>query len=548
MADVKFYPATAADFVGFSDTPVLLDPATNHGEITESFDVPASLVYQGPIPLEGTEVTITVDGDARTVVPDLAPSSGQVRYRRSTGLITFHSSDSGDEAEITMTPFVTPANGALLGVAIGNSPAVSLPLAIAQGGTGSTSASAARTALGLGSMSTQNSAAVSITGGSATFTDSSGIQVSFPNVASANSQVGQLTSTDYGLGITSNNIVLRALNNNPGANIRFEVLDTNKHFGFNRGGTLSSHVTILWDPNHEGSILLRSNNAVNSIVPSQYVAINQASENTQYINYNDLGNHTFYINGTSGVTALRLTPTKNITQTTIEAIENNQLYLKTNATTTGNAGGYVLVESGGTNDSGRLIIQNTTAQSGADAISGIGMQFAICGKGKFLPNGTSIITPTNFEFGRLTMRPITESGDLVIDTLSSGTGTQRNIVIAPQTGVLKLRAAITEARHEVVTVTGNTTLTQAQSNAQVLVTTGTAVVTLPTAPLAGTTYTITWASATVTGSVARGGASDTIIGAGYASRTSITPVAQGSVTLRYAGSNWRIISMQGVWL
>ena len=53
-------------------------------------------------------------------------------------------------------------------------------LKVVNGGTGATTAGDARTNLGLGSMATQNSSAVSITGGSATFTSASGITAATP--------------------------------------------------------------------------------------------------------------------------------------------------------------------------------------------------------------------------------------------------------------------------------------------------------------------------------------------------------------------------------
>jgi hypothetical protein len=107
MANVNFYPTTVAAIQAMTDTPQVIGPSTTNAEITESFTVPATLTYYGPSVREGTLPTITVGAAARTVVEDVAPASGQVRYDRGTGLITFHSSDNGGTAEVTMLPYVT---------------------------------------------------------------------------------------------------------------------------------------------------------------------------------------------------------------------------------------------------------------------------------------------------------------------------------------------------------------------------------------------------------------------------------------------------------
>jgi len=196
MADVYFFPENTTDFAGFTDKIIFVPRATDNAEITESFTVPASLKYQGPMPLEGTVPTVTVDAASR-VVTETTPSAGQAKIDRSTGIWTFHSADAAGTAEVTMLPYVTWASSAFLrnmqdagdvvgpassvdntvprynlatgkliqgsGVAIDDSdnitttgavncgslnPSTALPLA--KGGTGSSTAAGARTNLGLG--------------------------------------------------------------------------------------------------------------------------------------------------------------------------------------------------------------------------------------------------------------------------------------------------------------------------------------------------------------------------------------------------------------
>lgn len=95
-------------FPGSVFTPyTLYDRTVGATPITETGTVPATpYQIQLPVPASTSGLTVTVGGASRTVVAT-SPSSGQVRLDRTSGLFTFHSSDTAGSYSIAMTPLAT---------------------------------------------------------------------------------------------------------------------------------------------------------------------------------------------------------------------------------------------------------------------------------------------------------------------------------------------------------------------------------------------------------------------------------------------------------
>lgn len=156
---------TAIYTVGRRVKLVAATPGTLYGRITNS--------------AFSTDTTVTVSWDSTSVlaneaITSVAPAlykggtSGQSAYIGGLkGISTFSTTTVGST---TASAWRTALGLGSLATAttINNSNWSGTALAVGNGGTGSTSAGAARTALGLGSMATQSSTGVSITGGTIT--------------------------------------------------------------------------------------------------------------------------------------------------------------------------------------------------------------------------------------------------------------------------------------------------------------------------------------------------------------------------------------------
>jgi hypothetical protein len=81
-----------------------------------AFTVPSASPYQLQVPVMRSQASfvVEVDSNPRVIVRGDAPASGQVGYDPLTGVLTFHSSDSGESAEWTGTPLLTPVLAGLL--------------------------------------------------------------------------------------------------------------------------------------------------------------------------------------------------------------------------------------------------------------------------------------------------------------------------------------------------------------------------------------------------------------------------------------------------
>jgi hypothetical protein len=137
---------------------------------------------------------------------------------------------SGALVFATSPTLVTP----VLGVASATSLTLGTPLAVAQGGTGSTTASAARTALGLGTMAVQDSDSVSITGGSVV-TSAGGLGTVVPLYGNVGYiQVNQAVSGDVTLDVNMND--------------SNRQIDLSGNLEINGDFTASNEMTIASDP------------------------------------------------------------------------------------------------------------------------------------------------------------------------------------------------------------------------------------------------------------------------------------------------------------
>lgn len=73
--------------------------------------------------------------------------------------------------------------------------------------------------------------------------------------------------------------------------------------------------------------------------------------------------------------------------------------------------------------------QNTTGNTGSGTIAGSGTSISVLGRGQ--ASSVTGALPTNYEIGRILMTNILSSGDLIIDTIAGGTGSNRNIRLSP---------------------------------------------------------------------------------------------------------------------
>ena len=112
---------------------------------------------------------LTVDGSGSGIDADLLDGLTTATTNTANTVVTRNSTGGFAAGTITATGFTGPLTGAVTGNVTGNvsgtSSGLSTTLAIGSGGTGATTATAARTNLGLGTLALQNSNAVNITGG-----------------------------------------------------------------------------------------------------------------------------------------------------------------------------------------------------------------------------------------------------------------------------------------------------------------------------------------------------------------------------------------------
>jgi hypothetical protein len=136
----------------------------------ESGTVPASVnsdgkyeLYLDQVPLEQEGTVLTVGGAGRTLIPyGQVPTAGTIAVSFESGACEFHSSDAGGTVAATYRGRGTALTGSLMVVLQEELAATqgevddlsdaldafSLPLSVANGGTGATTAAGARTALG----------------------------------------------------------------------------------------------------------------------------------------------------------------------------------------------------------------------------------------------------------------------------------------------------------------------------------------------------------------------------------------------------------------
>ena len=168
----------------------------------------------------------TVDGTGSGLDADLLDGLETSSSNSGDTVVTRDSSGDFAANVITAASFVGPVTGNvtgnLTGTVTGNATNVDGTIAINHGGTGATTASGARTALGLGSMAVQNSDDVTITGGEISGLDTAiaiadgGTGAS--NAASARTNLGLVIGTDVQpynntltafTGVTTNGIVAK---------------------------------------------------------------------------------------------------------------------------------------------------------------------------------------------------------------------------------------------------------------------------------------------------------------------------------------------------
>ena len=110
------YDAAVAD-AGVPPTPIeFLDRDLGRSPITMIHEVPATapLAFVVPRPLSQADITVTVDGNARTLVFGGEPAAGQVSLDPVSGVTRFHSSDAGEDCAVTLTPAWTNITAGIL--------------------------------------------------------------------------------------------------------------------------------------------------------------------------------------------------------------------------------------------------------------------------------------------------------------------------------------------------------------------------------------------------------------------------------------------------
>jgi hypothetical protein len=290
------------------------------------------------------------------------------------------------------------------------------------------------------------------------------IQIRGRNDESDNVQIGELTSTDYGAGVARNNIVLRALANTPGANIRLEVLDSTTHIGFNKGAVANSQVTVMQRNDiSDGHISIRSATAAdNTDISKQSVLIQETNDWRQW---NLGGGDTIFASGANATDEVARIDQFGFrfVQRLRTPADNNMLVNVPTTASTGNGGRFVALEMG-SSVSAVLALQHNSGNTGAGALAGAGAGILIQGRGKIEFSGASVTNPTNREFANIDMRADTQDGDLVISTSKAGTGSDRNVRLMPATLAAYIHGAVTLVARSATGVPNNSIFLDSADN------------------------------------------------------------------------------------
>jgi hypothetical protein len=288
------------------------------------------------------------------------------------------------------------------------------------------------------------------------------------NVFSGNVQVGEFVSVDYGGTKANNNIVLRALDNSPGANIRIEVLDANTHIGFNRGGLANSQVTVMRETDiSDGHINVRAAVAADgSDFSKQSVLIQETSD---WRHWNRGGGKFVWASGANKtdviaeLDSLGLTPNRQV-----KAAFGNVLHLLSTPDPDGDAssGRAMLLEAGrdGSGLGAIIVLQHVSGNIDSTALAGEGATLQIYGKGKVRNANGQTHTPANRELMQFDMRSTVDSGDAVWTTAKAGTGSDRNIRIKPATLAAYIHGSVTLVARSATGVPNNSIFLDSADN------------------------------------------------------------------------------------
>lgn len=194
------YPNSIDTFINPVGTDSLSSPdhAVLHTHVNDSI---TNVQLELGTNARGTDVSVRtrldrLDATTMLAANNLSEVTNAASARSHIGLGTMSTQNSGSVA-ITGG---TISGATITGISVAG---LSAPVAVVDGGTGATTASGARTSLGLGSVSIQNASAIALTGGTITGTTITGINISGLNSA--------LAIADGGTGATSASAARTAL-------------------------------------------------------------------------------------------------------------------------------------------------------------------------------------------------------------------------------------------------------------------------------------------------------------------------------------------------